>query len=99
MVCLSNCKNRKKLQEPIIKTGHIEDKRNFTHVKDMVKAYWLAANHCDPGELYLIGNSDKKSIFTFKEALLKLIDLSNLKKDEISIVSDDKYISLLTYHF
>ena len=89
---LIKCKKSKKLQEPIIKTGHIEDKRNFTHVKDMVKAYWLAANHCDPGELYLIGNSDKKSIFTFKEALLKLIDLSNLKKDEISIVSDDKYI-------
>ena len=46
----------------------------------MVEAYWLAAHHCDPGELYLIGNNDKNSIFTFEQALLKLIDMSELKK-------------------
>ena len=82
----------KKIQDPIIKTGHITDKRNFTHVKDMVEAYWLAAKHCDPGELYLIGNNDEKSIHTFEQALFKLIDMSNLQKDEIKIITADKYI-------
>ena len=82
----------KKIQDPIIKTGHIKDKRNFTHVKDMVEAYWLAAKHCDPGELYLIGNNNKNSIYTFEQALLKLIDMSNLKNDEIKIVTADKFI-------
>ena len=82
----------KRIQDPIIKTGHITDKRNFTHVKDMVEAYWLAAKHCDPGELYLIGNNDEKSIHTFEQALFKLIDMSNLKKDEIKIITADKYI-------
>ena len=82
----------KKIQDPIIKTGHIKDKRNFTHVKDMVEAYWLAAKHCDPGELYLIGNNNKNSIYTFEQALLKLIDMSNLNNDEIKIVTADKFI-------
>lgn len=70
----------KKLQEPIIKVGHLEDKRNFTHVLDIVDAYWLASEKCKPGELYLIGNEKKDSIFTFRQALKKLISLSKVKK-------------------
>lgn len=70
----------KKLQKPIIKVGHLKDKRNFTHVYDIVNAYWLASEKCTPGELYLIGNESKKSIFTFKEALDKLILMSSVKK-------------------
>ena len=70
----------KNLQENIIKVGHIQDRRNFTHVKDMVKAYYLSALHCKPGEMYLIGNDDEKSIFTFKEALEKLISFSKIKE-------------------
>ena len=75
----------KKMQDPIIKTGHLMDKRNFTHIKDMVEAYWLAANKCDPGEMYLIGNTNEDSIFTFKEILDKLLDISNLDKKSIKI--------------
>ena len=82
----------KKMQAPIIKTGHIKDKRNFTHVKDMVEAYWLAAKYCDPGELYLIGNNKADSIHTFEQAIFKLIEISNLNKEEIKIISDKKYI-------
>ena len=70
----------KKLQKPVVKVGHLEDKRNFTHVYDIVNAYWLASEKCTPGELYLIGNESKKSIFTFKEALQKLISMSSVKK-------------------
>ena len=33
----------KKIQNPIIKTGHITDKRNFTHVKDIVDGLKLIA--------------------------------------------------------
>ena len=46
------------LQDPEIKTGHTGDKRNFTHVKDMVRAYWLAVNKCKIGELYIIGSNE-----------------------------------------
>lgn len=68
----------KGLQEKIIKVGHLEDKRNFTHVKDIVRAYLLAVENCEPGELFVIGNEDERSIYTFKEALTKLIGLSTV---------------------
>jgi GDP-4-dehydro-6-deoxy-D-mannose reductase len=80
----------KKKQPPIIRVGHIADRRNFTHVQDMVEAYYISVKKCKPGELYLIGNSDKKSIYTFKEALKKLINMSNLKK--VKIIEDKKYV-------
>lgn len=70
----------KKLQKPVIKVGHMDDRRNFTHVFDIVVAYWLASEKCKPGELYLIGNESKNSIFTFREALEKLIKMSSVKK-------------------
>lgn len=61
------------LQDPVITTGHIDDTRNFTHVVDMVEAYQLAMEFCEPGELYLLGTD---YIHTFKEALHKLISRS-----------------------
>ena len=57
------------LQKPIIKTGVLSDKRNLTHVKDMVEAYWLAVNKCKPGELYIIGNNQENLTFTYEQIL------------------------------
>lgn len=78
------------LQEPIIKTGHIEDKRNFTHVRDMVEAYWLAIEKCIPGELYLIGSDEQEKIHTYREIIHMLIAMSNVKN--IKIQQDPKYV-------
>ena len=66
-------------QDPVVKVGHIGDKRNFTHVKDMVNAYWLAVENCIPGELYLIGSEANSHIHTFREALEMLIGMSTVK--------------------
>lgn len=63
------------LQEPIVKVGNLEAKRNFTHVRDMVRAYWLAMQKCVPGQLYLIGSDN---ISTVKECLERLISLSTV---------------------
>ena len=57
------------LQKKVIKVGYLGDKRNFTHVYDIIKAYWLAVQKCKPGKMYLIGNNDSKSVYTFKQAL------------------------------
>jgi len=70
------------LQDPTILVGHIKDKRNFTHVIDIVEAYWLAAEHCKPGDLYLIGSESEDHIFTFEQALEKLKNLSSIKNLE-----------------
>lgn len=78
------------LQKPIILVGDTSDKRNFTHVYDVIRAYWLAINKCKPGELYIIGNQKKSSIFTFEEALKKLIKMSFVKS--IKIQKHDAFI-------
>ena len=63
------------LQEPVVKVGHIDDRRNFTHVKDMVRAYWLAVEKCQVGELYLIGSEESSHVHTFRECVEMLIKM------------------------
>jgi len=83
-------KIEKGLQEPHLEVGHLEDKRNFTHVKDMVEAYWIAVEKCKSGELYLVGSEEDKDIHTFKEVLEKLISMST--KNNISYEVVSKYV-------
>ena len=77
-------------QEPLLKVGHIDDRRNFTHVLDMVEAYWLATEKCQPGELYLVGSEDPSSIYTFREALEMLIEMSDVKG--VRYETDEQYV-------
>jgi len=81
-------KVEKGLQPPHLRVGHLEDRRNFTHVRDMVEAYWLAVEKCEPGELYLIGNGDPESVFSFREALEWLIRMSSVKGITYEIVPE-----------
>jgi len=78
-------------QGPVIETGDIDDKRNFTDVRDMVCAYWLACQHCKPGELYLIGQESDDMVLTFRQALEELLSISNLNKSEIGIKQVEKF--------
>lgn len=41
-------------QEPVILVGNLEARRDFTDVRDMVRAYWMAVQKCVPGEAYNI---------------------------------------------
>tara|TARA_B100000745_G_scaffold31998_1_gene20085 strand:- start:767 stop:1429 length:663 start_codon:yes stop_codon:yes gene_type:complete len=76
------------LQEPIIKTGHTGDKRNFTHIRDLVEAYWIAIEKCKPGELYLIGSDEMEKIYTYREIIDKLISLSDIGKISVKQVPE-----------
>jgi len=62
-----------------LRVGHIDDRRNFTHVLDIVEAYWLATEKLPAGRLFLIGSEDEASVHTFREALEDLIALSTAK--------------------
>jgi GDP-4-dehydro-6-deoxy-D-mannose reductase len=77
-------------QGKLMKVGHLDDRRNFTHVRDMVEAYWIATEKCKPGELYLVGSEREESIFTFRQALEMLIDMSTVKG--IEYVIDPQYV-------
>lgn len=72
------------LQKPIIKVGNLSATRNFTDVRDTVRAYYLAMEKGITGELYLIGTDQ---IYTMEQVLHMLILLSS-KAEEIKVEVD-----------
>ena len=70
------------LQEPVIRVGNIDAIRDFTDVRDMVRAYWLAVTKAKPGEVYNIATGHGISI----RDMLNLV-LSN-SKVEVKIEVD-----------
>ncbi len=58
------------LQEPVIRVGNLDVERDFTDVRDMVRAYWLAARTCEPGECYNVASGRAVSIRALLDALL-----------------------------
>jgi GDP-4-dehydro-6-deoxy-D-mannose reductase len=64
------------LQEPVIKVGNLEAVRDFTDVRDMVRAYWLAVTKARPGEAYNIATGVG---ITIQELLDRLLALSEVE--------------------
>ncbi|MCJ7790061.1 MAG: GDP-mannose 4,6-dehydratase [Candidatus Atribacteria bacterium] len=87
-VCSSFAKQiaeiEKGLKEPIIKVGNLESQRDFTDVKDMVRAYWLALQKGESGKVYNICSG---KAFSIKEILDKLL---NMSKKNIRVKQDPK---------
>jgi GDP-4-dehydro-6-deoxy-D-mannose reductase len=67
-------------REPVIKVGNLSAIRDFTDVRDIVKAYWLALEKGEPGEVYNIGSQKGRKI---REVLEILIELSSRKDIKI----------------
>jgi GDP-4-dehydro-6-deoxy-D-mannose reductase len=64
----------KGLQEPVVSVGNLEARRDFTDVRDIVKAYWLALEKGEPGEVYNICTEHDLSIRELLDILLSLSD-------------------------
>jgi GDP-4-dehydro-6-deoxy-D-mannose reductase len=62
--------------EPVIYHGDLTSKRDWTDVRDMVRAYWLALDRGEPGEVYNVGRGRTWSI---AEMLNMLLALSTVK--------------------
>jgi len=65
----------KKKREPVIFVGILEAKRDFTDVRDTVRAYWLCLEKGEVGEVYNIGTG---KAYSMKEVLDMLLSFSNL---------------------
>ncbi|MFX1378915.1 MAG: GDP-mannose 4,6-dehydratase [Promethearchaeota archaeon] len=67
------------LSEPIIEVGNLEPYRDYTGIKDSIKAIWLATTMGTPGETYNICSSKKLQI----RQILNIALSFSLKKIEV----------------
>ena len=58
------------LRKPIIEVGDLESRRDWTDTRDMVRAYWLATERGEPGEVYNTGRGTCISIGHMLDVLL-----------------------------
>lgn len=63
-------------REPVVKVGNLDAIRDFTDVRDIVRAYWLALESGEPGDVYNIGSGDARSVREILDLLLGLSDTS-----------------------
>lgn len=63
-------------QDPVIYVGNLDAKRDFTDVRDTVRAYWLSLEKCEFGEVYNIGSG---TAYTIREVLDKLLSLTSVQ--------------------
>ncbi len=64
----------KGIKEPVIEVGNLAARRDFTDVRDMVKAYWLSLEMGEPGEVYNIGSGRAVTIREVLDILLSFSD-------------------------
>ena len=64
------------LQEPVVRVGNLDSVRTFADVRDTVRAYWLLAQKCPPGEVYNIGG---EITMTIREMLDLLLGMTTFK--------------------
>lgn len=83
------------LREPVIHVGNLDAQRDFTDVRDMVRAYWLALEHCEPGEVYNIASG---TCYPINQVLTMLLTRSTaaitVKQDPLRLRPSDVPILL-----
>ena len=83
--------------EPIIRVGNLDAQRDFTDVRDMVRAYWLAVEKGEPGEVYNLASGTTISIRELLDRLLGLstsevrieVDPDRLRPSDVEILLGD----------
>ena len=58
------------LREPVIRTGNLDAKRDFTDVRDIVRAYRLLLESGRPGEIYNVGSGNAVAISEILQGIL-----------------------------
>lgn len=63
------------LMPPVIRVGNLDAVRDFTDVRDMVRAYWLAVTKGKPGEVYNVATGKGMTIREMLDRLLALAEV------------------------
>jgi GDP-4-dehydro-6-deoxy-D-mannose reductase len=85
------------LQEPVIEVGNLEAVRDFTDVRDMVRAYWLATERATAGEAYNVASGEGISIRSLLDRLLShsptevevRVDPARLRPSDVEVLIGD----------
>lgn len=85
------------LRGPVIDVGNLDAERDFTDVRDTVRAYALAAERCAPGEAYNVCSGRPRRIAELLEILLSLsparievrVDPARLRKSDTPVFYGD----------
>jgi GDP-4-dehydro-6-deoxy-D-mannose reductase len=60
------------LREPMVSVGNLEAERDFTDVRDVVRAYWSIVRQGEPGAAYNVGSGQPHSVRWVLDTLLAL---------------------------
>lgn len=82
---------------PVVQVGNLDSIRDFTDVRDMVRAYWLALEHGEPGEVYNICSGRGYTIRNVLDTLLELAhvrveireDPARLRPSDVTVLLGD----------
>ncbi|MEJ2085575.1 MAG: GDP-mannose 4,6-dehydratase, partial [Acidobacteriota bacterium] len=85
------------IQKPVIRVGNLDSQRDFTDVRDTVRASWLAVQKGRPGEVYNIATGKAITIRELLERLLALsdaevelqVDADRLRPSDVEILLGD----------
>lgn len=83
--------------EPVIRVGNLDAQRDFTDVRDIVRAYWLTVEKGEVGEVYNLASGVAISIREMLDRLLGLskcevrieIDTDRLRPSDVEILVGD----------
>ena len=71
------------ISEPVIMVGNLDAKRDFSDVRDVVRAYFMAVKKGEPGEFYNICSGKSRTIRSVLDLLL-----NNSTHEEIKVKQD-----------
>lgn len=85
------------LQDPVIRVGNLSAKREFTDVRDVVRAYALLVQKGQPGETYNVGSGHAvaiqdilNQILSFSEKKIQVeVDPKKLRPVDVPIIEAD----------
>lgn len=64
------------LHPPIIEVGNLDARRDFSDVRDVVRAYVMLITHGEPGQVYNVGSGESHSIEEVLDSLLAMSQVS-----------------------
>lgn len=85
------------LQDATLRVGSLSDRRDFTDVRDVVRAYTLLMQHGQPGEAYNVASGQAHSIQTLLDTLLAQtthrirvqVDTARLRPSRVPVLQGD----------